>query len=80
MTEEKVLCAICNKSKNKLSVKKSLLMPINVLVCETCLVNKLEPRWLVIISGRQYGAEYVKDYIAKKKYVGVDITASELLI
>lgn len=77
---DKVLCYSCNKSKNELAAKKSLLMPINLLLCKSCTENKIEPRWIIILAGRQYGAEHVKDYIAKKKYVGADITASELLI
>jgi NMD protein affecting ribosome stability and mRNA decay len=77
---DKVLCYSCNKSKNELTAKKSLLMPINLLLCKSCTENKIEPRWIIILAGRQYGAEHVKDYIAKKKYIGLDITASELLI
>lgn len=77
---EKVLCYSCSKSKNQLSAKKSSLFAINLLLCESCISNKMEPRWLVILAGRQFGTEHVKDHIAKKKYVGVDITASELLI
>lgn len=77
---EKTLCYSCNKSKNKLSLKKSTLMPINLLVCETCISGKFEPRWLVIIAGRQLGSEFVRDYILKKRYLGDEISASELLI
>jgi NMD protein affecting ribosome stability and mRNA decay len=77
---DKVLCYSCNKSKNELTAKKSLLMPINLLLCKSCTENKIEPRWIIILAGRQYGAEHVKDYISKKKYIGLDITASELLI
>ena len=77
---DKVLCYSCNKSKNELSAKKSLLLPINLLLCKSCSENKLEPRWIIILAGRQYGSDHVKEHIAKKKYVGVDITASELLI
>jgi NMD protein affecting ribosome stability and mRNA decay len=77
---EKVLCYSCNKSKNQLSAKKSSLLAINLLLCQSCSDNRLEPRWIIILAGRQYGAEHVKEYIAKKKYVGLDITASELLI
>lgn len=77
---DKVLCYSCNKSKNELSAKKSVLLPINLLLCKSCTDNKLEPRWVVILAGRQYGSDHVKEHIAKKKYVGVDITASELLI
>jgi hypothetical protein len=49
-------------------------------MCETCISNKLEPRWVVIIAGRQFGAETVKEHVQKKRYIGNDITASELLI
>lgn len=77
---DKVLCYSCNKSKANLSVKKSALMAINLLMCETCISNKFEPRWAVILCGRQYGHELVKEYIAKKKYFGEDIKASELMI
>jgi hypothetical protein len=77
---EKVLCYCCNKSKANLVLKRSALLPINLLMCETCLSNKLEPRWTVILSGRQYGHEIVKDYITKKRYAGEEIKASELLV
>jgi hypothetical protein len=77
---DKVLCYSCNKSKNELSLKKSLILPINLLLCKSCSDNKLEPRWTVILAGRQYGADHVKEFISKKKYSGPDITASELLI
>lgn len=77
---EKVLCYSCNKSKANLTVKKSALMAINLLMCESCTSNKFEPRWAVILSGRQYGVDSVKEYIAKKRYVGEDIKASELMI
>jgi len=77
---DKVLCYSCNKTKNKLSLKKSVLVPINLLMCETCTISKFEPRWLIILAGRQLGSESVKDFVLKKRYVGTEITASELLI
>jgi hypothetical protein len=77
---EKILCYSCNKSKNKLNVKKSTLLPINLLMCETCITSKVEPRWVIILAGRQSGPEYVRDFVLKKRYVGNDISASELLI
>ena len=79
-TMDKVLCYSCNKSKNELAAKKSALLAINLLLCKSCTENKFEPRWIVILAGRQYGADHVKEFIAKKKYIGLDITASELLI
>jgi hypothetical protein len=77
---DKVLCYSCNKTKNKLSLKRSVLVPINLLMCESCISSKFEPRWLIILTGRQMGADSVKDFVLKKRYVGLEITASELLI
>lgn len=77
---EKILCYSCNKSKNKLNVKKSTVLPINLFMCETCITSKYEPRWVVIIAGRQFGPDSVRDFVLKRRYVGEEITASELLI
>lgn len=77
---EKILCYSCNKSKNKLDVKRSTLMPINLLMCESCITAKYEPRWVVILAGRSNGSDSVKEIIAKHRYTGKDILASELLI
>jgi hypothetical protein len=77
---EKILCYSCNKSKNKLDAKKSSLLPINLLICETCISAKLEPRWVIILAGRSQGPDYVKEFIIKRRYIGNEITASELLV
>lgn len=77
---DKVLCYSCNKSKNNLNIKKSILLPINLLMCEGCISSKFEPRWLIVIAGRQLGSDSVREFILKKKYVGNEISASELLI
>ena len=57
---EKILCYSCNKSKNKLDVRKSSLLPINLLICETFNYAKLEPSLLVIFAVRSSGPDYVK--------------------
>lgn len=49
-------------------------------MCETCINSKFEPRWVIILAGRQNNMEYVRDFILKRKYVGNEITASELII
>jgi hypothetical protein len=77
---DKVLCYSCNKTKNQLTMKKSTLVSINLLMCESCILSKFEPRWLIILTGRQQGADSVREFVLKKKYVGQEITASELLI
>lgn len=77
---EKILCYSCNKSKNKLNAKKSALLPINLLMCETCISSRLEPRWVIILAGRSNGPEYVREFVLKKRYLGNEISASELFI
>ena len=77
---QKVNCYCCNKYKNKLSVKKSSLFPISLLMCESCLELRYEPRWLIILCGRQNGMESVREFVLKKRYIGDDISASELII
>jgi NMD protein affecting ribosome stability and mRNA decay len=77
---EKILCYSCNKTKNKLNLKKSVLMPINLFMCQTCIEQKYEPRWVIILTGRQSGADTVKEFIVKRRYLGEEIKASELLV
>ena len=77
---EKILCYSCNKSKNKLNVKRSNLFPINLLMCESCIMSKFEPRWVLILAGRQNGPDAVKEFIIKRKYLGEEISAAELLV
>jgi hypothetical protein len=48
--------------------------------CESEISAKFEPRWVVILSGRQLGPEAVKEFIVKKRYLGTDIAASELFV
>lgn len=77
---DKILCYSCNKSKNKLSVKQSALLGINLFMCQSCIDFKYEPRWVVILAGRGSGHEYVKEFIQKKRYIGSEISAAELLV
>lgn len=49
-------------------------------MCETCIESKFEPRWVIILAGRQQGAEFVREQVLKKRYVGAEITASELIL
>jgi len=77
---DKVLCYSCNKSKSKLSLRQSSVLNINLLLCQSCIEAKYEPRWAVILSGRSNGHDHVRDVIQKKRYLGQEITASELLI
>jgi hypothetical protein len=73
-------CQSCNMQKNELHVRRSkLIKGITILMCQTCIDKKFEPRWIIIIHGRQNGAYEVQDYITKHRYVGEDIKAVELM-
>lgn len=75
-----MLCYSCNKQKNEINLKKSSLLPgVNLMMCPTCIESKFEPRWVVILAGRQRGAQYVREYIVKKRYIGNEILGSELI-
>lgn len=39
----------------------------------------MEPRYLVVIYGRQNGLEMIAEYIRKRRYMGEEIRASELV-
>jgi hypothetical protein len=75
-----MLCYSCSKQKNELDPKKSdIIKGITLLMCQTCVEEKLEPRWVIVLGGRQNGPESVRDYIIKRRYLGKTITAEELI-
>jgi len=77
----KQICQSCDKQKNELHVRKSRLIPgIRLILCQSCIDNKFEPRWIIILHGRQRGAYSVEEYITRHRYVGTEIKAIELLV
>jgi len=52
---------------------------VNLFMCQSCIDSKFEPRWVIILGGRQNGAESVRDYIVKRRYVGRPISAEEVI-
>jgi len=75
-----MLCYSCGKQKNHLEPKKSAIMDgVMLFMCETCIESKFEPRWVIILSGRQKGADSVRDYVVKRRYIGRTILAEELI-
>jgi len=51
-----------------------------LLLCDQCVSSGYEPRWVIILAGRQYGSELVKEYVLNHKYYGEEISATELLV
>ena len=73
-------CYSCNKQKQELHPKKSeLLDGVVSLLCQTCIDSRLEPRWIVILAARSKGPDTVRDFIIRRRYVGKDILANELI-
>ena len=73
-------CYSCNKQKNEVHPKKSeLLDGVISLMCQTCIDAKYEPRWVIVLAARSKGADLVKDFIIKRRYVGPEIMGNELL-
>lgn len=76
-----MICQSCNKPKNDLTTKKSSLLPgINLFMCAICIENKYEPRWVIILAARQGDPAVVRDYVVKRRYIGRDISGSELMV
>ena len=75
-----MMCFSCGKQKNELHPMQSeILKGINLFMCQSCVDSRFEPRWVIILGGRQKGPEHVKDYIVKRRYTGNTITAEELI-
>jgi hypothetical protein len=73
-------CTSCQKQKFKLRPRKSKLMPSTTLfLCNDCFDGKYEPRFAIILHGKQFGLDSVAEYIRNHRYVGESIVARELL-
>ena len=79
MTE--MICYSCSKQRAELFARKSsLISGVTLLICQSCIDQKFEPRWTIILSARKNGADSVRDYIVKRKYIGQEILATELIV
>lgn len=72
-------CAVCQKNKHQLRARRSKLNQQTMFVCNTCFDRKLEPRWLIIVTGQDEGIDFVQEYLVKHRYVGDEITAVDLV-
>lgn len=74
-------CTSCDTQKADLQAKKSRLKTDMMLyLCGDCLKSKMEPRFLIVLVGRQKGTEFVAEYIANHRYVGDPILAREVVV
>ena len=73
------VCASCRQHKYRLIAKNSRLKPDQaLLLCESCIKSKFEPRWIIMMVGRDEGLEAVKDWVRPKRYVGEPILLEDL--
>jgi hypothetical protein len=73
-------CQSCGKQKAELHAKESKLWKkTKILLCQTCINSKMEPRSFIILAGRIGGDETFREYIKHRRYCGPEITAKELL-
>ena len=75
-----VKCYSCGKQKNELHPKKSeILDGVISFLCQSCIDAKYEPRWAIVLAGRSKGTSYARDFIIKRRYIGKEILANELI-
>ena len=80
MSREQIVCSTCGKQKDELHAQPSKLMAGQTLICcNDCIAKKFEPRWLIILVGKQGGFTDIKSYIEKHRYHGEPITAKEIM-
>lgn len=72
-------CQSCSQPKHELTVKKSSLNGMQLLLCNACISQKFEPRWIIILHGRTHGIASVSKYVQKHLYVGPEIEAKSFL-
>lgn len=79
MSNEQV-CDSCEQQKAELRVVKSKVIPdMDLLLCKTCIGNRFEPRWCLILAGRSYGPDSVKSWVNKRRYIGDTISFAEVV-
>jgi len=76
-----LLCQSCGEQKMSLQrIKSSLIKDMELTMCATCIENKYEPRFIVILSVRSYGMnDSIKKVINDRRYIGEIIAASDIL-
>lgn len=73
-------CDCCQNSKNELFPRKSFVLPgTTYKMCRSCIESRYEPRYAIIVAGRSYGHERVKNIILQRRYLGKEISYEEII-
>lgn len=84
-TTDSMICTSCRKQKAELRARKSkLITNMQMFLCNECFKGKNEPRFAIIMVGRQRLAAGddlgpVEEYLRLHRYVGEEILASDLV-
>jgi len=75
------VCQSCGRPKHRLRAKRSyLIKDMTLVMCEECISAHYEPRWIIILVGRQSGVDAVKRFLVpRQRYIGDPIIAADLL-
>lgn len=72
-------CSCCGKQRAEIHAARSKLVPgVPLFMCNECIRGKHEPRFVIILAGRDTGPESVADYIVKRQFCGADILFTEV--
>lgn len=72
-----MFCSVCGEDEC-LKLLESKAMPgARYIACESCRLNKFEPRPLVVLGAYYFDSPAARNAIKEKLYVGEEILASE---
>jgi hypothetical protein len=76
-----LVCQSCGKQKMSLrKIKSSLIETMELIMCNSCIAYKYEPRFIVILAARTIGiGDSVRKVINDRRYIGESIPASDIL-
>lgn len=74
-----MICNVCGKQKANAKERRSSLIQMTYWSCGDCFSKNYEPRHYVILAGRARGPAFVADFITKRRYVGDEILATEII-
>jgi hypothetical protein len=75
-----LVCHSCGQQKMTLrKIKSSLIPDMELVMCATCISNKYEPRYVIILAARTVNIKDVKKFIVERRYLGEEIPASDIL-
>lgn len=73
-------CQCCDKQKDSLQRSVSSLIPgVTITMCKTCLSQKHEPKFYVILAFHAGNNEAAKQFVKNNRYCGNEITAKQIV-